>query len=215
MFTSFGKSMQEHSENAVKKIMKGNFMKREIQVALLDQETTNRFNQTIDELEASGEEDNELDVVFNATKGDIKTAIPILQKVHGSNVHMSGHAKGIISSGGTLLLVGCKPGRRTVEMSAMLGLNDEELEKLGRFRNVKNPNSGIMIHMLSELTGKKKAMKDIVTMMNVISPFDAVRYGLVDIVEGFKTKYEDEVKPKNKKKGDEAEAKTEASAQTA
>lgn len=190
-------------------------MKLELPVAILDEATTNSFDQRIDELEASGEEEKELELVFDETKGDIKTAIAMLQKAHGSGVHLSGHAKGIISSGGTLLLVGCKPGRRSVEMSAMLGLNDSELDKIGKFRNVKNPNSGIMIHMLSELTGKKRAMKDLVTTMNSISPFDAIRYGLVDIVEGFKTKYEDEVKPKNKKKGDGAEAKTEVSTQTA
>lgn len=190
-------------------------MKRQLDVAILDEVTTNRINQALDELSASADAEKELELTLDSTKGDIKAAIPILQKVHNSDVHVIGHAKGIISSGGTLLLVGCKPGRRTVEMSAMLGLNDSELEKLGKFRNVKNPNSGILIHMLSELTGKKKNIKDAVTMMNVISPFDAVRFGMVDTVEGFRTKYEDEVKPKKKKIDEVEEVKTEASAQTA
>jgi len=189
-------------------------MKINENVSILDEATTDRINRALDELNASEDVEKELELTLDSTKGDIKTAIPILQKVHNSDVHVIGHAKGLISSGATLLLAGCKPGRRTVEMSAMLGLNDSELDKAGKFRNVKNPNSGIMIHMLSELTGKKKSMKDAVTTMNVISPFDAVKFGLVDNVEGFRTKYEEEIKPKKKKK-DEVETKAEAIVQTA
>lgn len=183
-------------------------MNIKVKVEKVDKENGQNVINRVAEANASTDETKEVELEIgsrtgNITGDDIAYALPIIEAIGDSGVDLITHGIGRLGAAGTILLSSGKPGRRSADMSAVLVLNDAESEKLGRFKRVKNPNAGLMEHLLTITTGKKRPVRDAVTTMNVLSVYDAKKIGIVDEIIGIKSKYEEILRPKKKGKKDE------------
>jgi ATP-dependent protease ClpP protease subunit len=174
-------------------------MNRKIKIETLTKETAQSVNSTIAEFIGSSDEKNEVELDFvNCSSGSINSALEIIQSINNTPVDLITHAHGKIGAAATILFSAGKPGKRTADMDTMLVLNDEESQKLGRFRNVKNPNAGLIEHLLTITTGKKRPIREAVTTMHVLTVYDAKKIGIVDQIIGISSKYEELLKAKKK-----------------
>lgn len=175
-----------------------------IKIDVLTKDVTQSVKNKITEIDSSGEDIKELKIELNDTTGNFEDVIGIIDAINTSGVDLICHANGKLGAAGVVLLSAGKPGRRTSEMGTVLVLNDEEPEKFGRFKRVKNPAAGLISHLLCTTTGKKAPVRNAVDSMNILTAYDGLKLGIVDEVVGITTKYEDLLKPK--KKGEKEKA---------
>lgn len=141
----------------------------------------------------------EIQLDFDNSKGDINSAIAILQEMHRSKVEFIATCKGNLDLASTILIAGCKIGSRKSELASFC-LN-EDTTKIGKTRKSLTANERNALDILGQLTRKRSKIEAKMTSGETLISSEAKTLGLVDESILFVDRYAEERKASKKDKG--------------
>ncbi|MBS1495071.1 MAG: ATP-dependent Clp protease proteolytic subunit [Bacteroidetes bacterium] len=162
----------------------------------IDEALSIKTKKAKEEIENDKSSDKELLLEIQSAKGDTEIALKIAQDLHCSNIAIRTHADGEMDTAGTILAAIGEPGHRKAKPGAKFRCTDgEPYDKDAKLDDLDSKDQAVY-DALSELTGKPKKILEKILSAEEISSTSAIRCGIIDETDGFKSKYKNKIEPK-------------------
>lgn len=169
---------------------------KKIIIKKVDEATSEEIKKVIEEIEKDDSSDKELLLDIQSAKGGPEIALKSAQDLHFSNIAIRTHADGEMDTAGTILAAIGEPGHRKAKPGAKFRCTDgEPYDKDAKLDDLDSKDQAVY-DALSELTGKPKKILEKILSAEEISSTSAIKCGIIDETDGFKSKYKNQTEPK-------------------
>lgn len=163
--------------------------RRVIQLPKIDSNSAEEILSYIDE-EKRKDQPAILEIILEDTTGDLESALRIIQAIHeAENIDAETKSKGKLGRAGTLVAASGKPGFRSADRGATFELLSGSLYPSDVDATTLREEDELFFEILPKLTGKRKAVFDIITKQKIVNCSGAIKLGIIDSRPQFINKY--------------------------
>lgn len=177
---------------------------KKIIIKKVDEATSEEIKKAIEEIENDKSSDKELLLDLQSAKGGTEIALKTVELLHKSDIAIRTHGIGEMDTAGTIVLAAGEPGYRKAKPGTKTRCTDGDPYVQGSKLDDLDSKDQAVYDVLSELTGKPKKILEKILSAEEISSTSALKCGIIDETDGFKSKYrKDKIQPKKESSNSE------------